>query len=203
MFDEDFPNTILYVGDVRPGAVVVWRNVFLADLTPPEQRTSGMGDKAEGPLITVAREAIAVPDPDHNRLQLSMRNAGNHEMGKDLKGYDSFSPAVSQALYAAPPVPGARRPFSEMNTRELGATRLAAQPLHSQGLILEARIEWHRRLALPIACLVLALVGIPLGVSSRKGGKSGGYVTAVFLAFFCYYLAFITLVSLARRGRCG
>ena len=48
VFDEDFPNTILYVGDVRPGAVVVWRNVFLADLTPPEQRTSGMGDKAAG-----------------------------------------------------------------------------------------------------------------------------------------------------------
>ena len=119
VFDEDFPNTILYVGDVRPGAVVVWHNVFLADLTPPEQRTSGMGDKAEGPLITVAREAIAVPDPDHNRLQLSMRNAGNHEMGKDLKGYDSFSPVVAQALYAAPPVPGARKPFSEMNTREL------------------------------------------------------------------------------------
>lgn len=192
VFDEDFPNTILYVGDVRPGPVVVWRNVFLADLTPPEQRTSGMGDKAEGPLITVAREAIAVPDPDHNRLQLSMRNAGNHEMGKDLKGYDSFSPVVAQALYAAPPVPGARRPFSEMNTREL--RRYSATGADW----VEARIELHRRMALPIACLVLALVGIPLGVSSRKGGKSGGYVTAVFLAFFCYYLAFITLVSLAR-----
>jgi LPS export ABC transporter permease LptG/LPS export ABC transporter permease LptF len=201
VFDEDFPNTILYVGDVRPGAVVVWRNVFLADLTPPEQRTSGMGDKAEGPLITVAREAIAVPDPDHNRLQLTMRNAGNHEMGKDLKGYDSFSPAVTQALYAAPPVPGARKPFSEMNTRELRryATSRPTATLDKDS-ILEARVEWHRRLALPIACLVLALVGIPLGVSSRKGGKSGGYVTAVFLAFFCYYLAFITLVSLARAG---
>ena len=192
VFDEDFPNTILYVGDVRPGAVVVWRNVFLADLTPPEQRTSGMGDKAAGPLITVAREAIAVPDPQHNRLQLSMRNAGTHEMGKDLKGYDSFSPAVAQALYAAPPVPGARKPFSEMNTREL--RRYSATGADW----VEARIEFHKRLALPIACLVLALVGIPLGVSSRKGGKSGGYVTAVFLAFFCYYLAFITLVSLAR-----
>ncbi len=193
VFDEDFPNTILYVGDVRPGTVVVWHNVFLADLTPPEQRTSGMGDKATGPLITVAQEAIAVPDPVHNRLQLSMRNAGNHEMGKDLKGYDSFSPVVAQALYASPPVPGARKPFSEMNTREL--SRYSA---HGADWV-EARIELHRRLALPIACLVLALVGIPLGVSSRKGGKSGGYVTAVFLAFFCYYLAFITLVSLARQ----
>ncbi|HTT63414.1 MAG TPA: LptF/LptG family permease [Bryobacteraceae bacterium] len=192
VFDEQFPNTILYVGDVRPGAVTVWRNVFLADLTPPEQRTSGMRDKAEGPLITVAQEAIAVPDPEHDRLQLSMRNAGNHEMGKDLKGYDSFSPVVAQALYAAPPEPLARKPFSEMNTRELRRYSATGPDW------IEARIELHRRLALPFACLFLALVGIPLGVSSRKGGKSGGYVTAVFLAFFCYYLAFITLVGLAR-----
>ena len=193
VFDEQFPNTILYVGDVKPGAVVLWRNVFLADLTPPEQRTSGMRDKAEGPLITVAQSAIAVPDPAHNRLQLYLHNAANHEMGKDLKGYDSFSPNVAQALYAAPPEQVVRKPFSEMNTREL--SRYAAHGPDS----VEASIELHRRLALPIACLVLALVGIPLGVSSRKGGKSGGYVTAVFLAFFCYWLAFISLVRLARQ----
>ncbi|HUO31360.1 MAG TPA: LptF/LptG family permease [Bryobacteraceae bacterium] len=193
VFDEQFPNTILYVGDVRPGTVVLWRNVFLADLTPPEQRTSGMRDQAEGPLITVAREAIAIPDPVHNRIQLSMRDAATHEMGKDRKGYDSFFPRGDQALYAAPPEPTARRPFSEMNTRELSRYSSTGPDW------VEARIELHRRMALPIGCLVLALVGIPLGVSSRKGGKSGGYVTAVFLAFFCYYLAFITLVGLARQ----
>ena len=39
---------------------------------------------------------------------------------------------------------------------------------------IEARIELHRRLALPLACIMLALVGIPLGVSSRKGRQIGG-----------------------------
>ena len=50
-----------------------------------------------------------------------------------------------------------------MNTREL--RRYSATGADW----VEARIELHQRLALPIACLVLALVGIPLGVSSRKG----------------------------------
>ena len=54
-------------------------------------------------------------------------------------------------------------------------------------------------MAFPLACLTLALVGIPLGVSSRKGGKSAAYVTALFLAFFCYYLAFITIIGLAKQ----
>jgi LPS export ABC transporter permease LptG/LPS export ABC transporter permease LptF len=195
VFEEQFSNsnTIVYVGDVRPGPVVLWRNVFIADVTPPEQRTSGLREKAVGPLITVAREAIAVPDPENNRIQLSLRDASTHEMGADAVAYDSDFPRGEQVLHASPPSQVRARPFSEMNTGEL-SRHAAAGPDW-----VEARIELHRRLALPFACIVLALVGVPLGISSRKGGKSGGYVTAVFLAFFCYYLAFISLIGLARQ----
>ena len=35
-------------------------------------------------------------------------------------------------------------------------------------------IELNKRLAYPAACLVLMLVGVPLGMSSRRGGKSSG-----------------------------
>jgi LPS export ABC transporter permease LptG len=63
----------------------------------------------------------------------------------------------------------------------------------------DAAIELHQRLALPFACVLLALVGIPLGASSRKAGKSGAFVVTVFLAFF-YYMALIGLISLARQG---
>ncbi|HZT28237.1 MAG TPA: LptF/LptG family permease [Bryobacteraceae bacterium] len=193
VFEEDFPNTILYVGDVRPGPVTLWRNVFIADVTPPEQRTSGLRDKADGPLITVAHEAVAVPDIEHNRIQLSLKDASTHEMGKDGVANDAFFPSGQQALQAQAPSEVHRHPMSEMNTREL-------IPLSRSGPDwVEARIELHRRLALPLACIVLALVGIPLGASTRKGGKSAGYVNAVFLAFFCYYLAFITLIGLARQ----
>ena len=38
VFEEKFPNRILYVGDVLAGQVVRWRNVFLADVTPPDKR---------------------------------------------------------------------------------------------------------------------------------------------------------------------
>ena len=46
---------------------------------------------------------------------------------------------------------------------------------------------------------MLALVGIPLGISTRKGGKSAGYVNAIFLAFFCYHLSSVSLVGLAKQ----
>ena len=61
-------------------------------------------------------------------------------------------------------------------------------------------IEFHRRFALPTSCLVLALVGIPLGLSSKKGGKSTGFVLAILLVF-AYYSASLVGVSLARQGK--
>ena len=108
------------------------------------------------------------------------------------------SPPAANRFWWPPRRPERRaRAFTEMDTPELPwYTR------HGPSWV-EARIELHRRLALPLACFALALVGIPLGVSSRKGGKSGGYVMAIFLAFFCYYLAFISLIGMARQRSLG
>lgn len=195
VFAEQFPNRIVYVGNVKTGPVMQWQNVFIADLTPPEERKAGMREKADGPLITVAREAIAVPDPANNRIQLSLRDAITHEVDKEGKTDDQQFPQGDLVLPASQPVEQRAKDFTEMPTREL--------PWHARNSPkwIEARIELHRRLALPVGCLALALMGIPLGISSRKGGKSGGYVTAVFLAFFCYYLSFFSLIGLAEQQK--
>jgi LPS export ABC transporter permease LptG len=63
----------------------------------------------------------------------------------------------------------------------------------------EARLEFHQRLALPWACIVLALVGMPLGVSTRRSGKSSAVVLTVGLALL-YWIGLITLIGLARQG---
>jgi len=189
-FVEDFPNMILYVGDVRTGTPTVWRNVFLADVTPPDQRHQGMGAKADGPLVTVARWAVAIPDPDHNRVQLSMHDRATHEMGKDGKAHDSEMLLSDQALDAKPPEQN-KLVSRAMNTRALVAYRGPDW--------IDVQVELHSRFALPLACIMLAMVGIPLGIATRKGGKGAGYVNAVFLAFFGYYLSSISLLNLAKK----
>src|SRR5260221_5959614 len=180
VFAEQFPNKILYVQNVKTGPVVQWQNLFIADLTPPEQRQSGMREKADGPMITVSREAIAVPDPKNNRIQLALKDGVTPEVAKDGKGYDTEYQSADQVLPANPPDAQSAKDFTAMPTREL--------PWHSgySPNRLDARIDRPTRRRFPFGCNALALVGIPLGVSARKAGKSGGYVTAVFLSvFFC------------------
>ena len=190
VFEEQFPNKILYVADVVSGTKVRWRNVFMADLTPPAERRAGAGETGEGPRITVAREAIAVPDVARNSIQLSMIDGSTHEAAKDpAEYYNSAFPRGDQVLDASPPDERRARPFQETDTPPL--FRIAKDSV-------DARIELHQRLALPPACILLALVGLPLGVSVRKAGKSSALVLTVFLAFL-YYMGLISLIGLARE----
>ncbi len=202
IFEEQFSasNSVLYVGDVIPqGQTVLWRQIFLADLTPPEERTSGARQQSEGPRITVASEAMAIADPASNRIQLSMVNGSSHEAGKDPAQYViSVFPRGDQALEAKRPEEVKARPYVEMDLGPLWRDAYRRPGLDARSRI-AARIELHQRMALPLACILLALVGIPLGVSTRKAGKSTAFVVSVGLAFL-YYMGLISLIGLAREG---
>ncbi len=63
-----------------------------------------------------------------------------------------------------------------------------------------ALIELNKRLSYPTACLVLMLVGVPLGMATRRGGKSAGFVLTILLVFVYYFLSIIG-VALARQGK--
>ncbi len=199
VFDEQFPNKVLYVEDVaQSGLLAVWRHIFIADITPADERPTGTKAQVEGPRITVADRAIAVPDIPHNRIQLSLQNTSNHEIGKDvLTGIHTHSGHDDQILEAQPSAELKAKGYTEMPTRDLW--KFAHHAAKNKPEYIESNIELDRRLTLPIACLTLAMVGIPLGISTRKGGRSTSYILAIVLAFFCYYVGFITLTGLARQ----
>ena len=188
-FEERFPNTVLYVRDIRQG---LWKQVFLADLTPSAER----GDV---PSVTLASEAIAQPDLPRNRVQLTLKNGSKYDASKDVEKYEVQSfPTFDQALQAQrPPEIRALRPAIEMDTLPLYRAVYNTpdpDPLRQ----LEMKIELHQRMALPVACLVLALAGVPLGLSSRRRGKSPAVVLTVALAFV-YYVSLIGVTSMARQ----
>jgi len=63
----------------------------------------------------------------------------------------------------------------------------------------DARVELHQRFAFPVACLVFALIAVPLGAQPRRGGRAAGSLLAV-VVIAAYYLLFIVGAGLARQG---
>jgi LPS export ABC transporter permease LptG/LPS export ABC transporter permease LptF len=200
VFDEGFPNRIVYISDVIPGSVTRWRNVFIADTTPAEEQKKTDHDRGEGPSVTVAASAIAVPDVARNQIQLALQNGATYDVGKDPADYYATSaPTGAQILEATKPSDVPTKGYTEIDTIPL--YKLAYHdPKLDRDNVIQARIELHQRLALPPACFLLALIGISLGVSSRKGGKSGAFVLTVALAFV-YWIGLIAANGLAKQHK--
>jgi LPS export ABC transporter permease LptG len=192
VFQEQFPNTIIYISDLPSGTTTRWHRIFLADVTPSTEH-------GNSPRVTLASEAIVVPDAAQNRLQLSLTNPSMYEAGKDPSEYKvTSSPGRDEILQAQRPSEvQPSKPVIEMDTIPL--FRLAYDDHEDPKRTLEARIEFHQRLALPLACMLLALTGIPLGVGSRRSGKSSAYVLTVGLAFL-YFMGLITAIHFGREG---
>jgi lipopolysaccharide export system permease protein len=190
VFYEGFPKAVLYVQDVHSAqGAAIWKGVFLADVS-----------SAGSPKITLAQEGILVSqDPD--TLHLHLVNGSTHEV--DPAQPDRYQISTFDQTDIPIRVPTSDNARSE-EPGPVGAMTTAKLLEQSRSGNAAARrwyqIEFHRRLALPAACIVLALVGIPLGLSSKKGGKSSGFVLTILLVFG-YYSASLIGVSFAREGK--
>jgi len=59
------------------------------------------------------------------------------------------------------------------------------------------RIEWHRKLTLSFACVILFFIGVPLGAIIRKGGLGAPLVASVLL-FILFYIISISGEKMAK-----
>jgi lipopolysaccharide export system permease protein len=189
VFLEQFPNLVVYLEDVS-GSHSKWTGVFIADST-----------HSEIPKITLAERGILVSDPKDNRLTLHLERGTTHEIDPQNPGRYSVVSFSDTDIPIPMEQPGAagleRQTPLEMSVRRLIETSRTS-PDHQTRR--NALVELHYRFAIPVASLVLALVGIPLGLFSRKGGKASGVMLTIMLVFV-YYILMALGLSLARQGR--
>ncbi|MDA1313687.1 MAG: LptF/LptG family permease [Acidobacteria bacterium] len=194
VFIESFPNYVLYVGDVVPGDTVQWRHVFIADTRDPAKRGSfsGVDATVSGPRITLAAQATAIPILDQNRVQLNMPHASTYEQSYNPDNYQTIDfDNIDQVLEFASEQPRAGAgPLEQMTTGQL----LTALSLDDQRVA--AGIEFHKRLAFPLTCLIFPMIGIPLAISSQRSSRSVGVVFGLVLVFV-YWMIWLGGVALA------
>jgi LPS export ABC transporter permease LptG/LPS export ABC transporter permease LptF len=183
VFDERFPKLVLYVNDVSASGTQ-WHGVFLAE-----------AGRENGSQLTLAENAIVIAEPKEGKLELHLKGGTTHEFSREDPDRYSVT-AFGQSdwpIQANDLVPAQPRQVSntERSLRELVNTNDAGWR--------EARVELHRRLAFPVACLVFALVAVPLGAQPRRGGRAAGSLLAVII-IASYYLLTVMGAGLARQG---
>src|SRR5215471_19363346 len=191
VFYEGFPKLVLYVHDVKSAqGAAIWKGVFIADTSNPA-----------APKVTLAERGILVSE-GKNTLHLHLINGSSHDTDPatpDKYQISTFQETdlpitLPESTTAKDQPPSA---LSEVPTFELPQQAgLRKNPTIARWYW----IEFHRRFALPTACIVLALVGFPLGLSAKKGGKSAGFVLTIILVFAYYFVSLFGL-SLARQGK--
>ena len=62
-----------------------------------------------------------------------------------------------------------------------------------------SRIEWHRKLALPVSVMIFFLIGAPLGAIIRRGGLGMSVLISVIF-FVIYYVIILMGEKMARDG---
>jgi LPS export ABC transporter permease LptF/LPS export ABC transporter permease LptG len=186
VFIEQFPNYLIYLEDVT-GSRSSWRGVFIADLSQPN-----------AVKVTLAESGVLVNEAARSRFVLHLEHGTTHEF--DPQRPDEYS----VASFAETEIPilvdqGSAGTAERSSPLYLNLSQLwqrTHQPRDRQS----ALVELQYRFALPAAALVLALVGLPLGFSTRKGGKSVGVMLSIVLVF-AYYILMAFGWSFAKQGR--
>jgi LPS export ABC transporter permease LptG/LPS export ABC transporter permease LptF len=189
VFYEDFKNYVLYVQDIKASeGASRWQRIFLANLSDPV-----------APKVTTAEQAVVVDGGD-NTLLMRLRNGTEHELVSS-NGTPQYQ--ISTFVESELPLLIGTQEDAHIGHNDIPILAMSNRVLYAHTKGPGGRvylIELHKRFAYPAACLVLMLIGIPLGLSSRRGGKSTGFVVTIALVFIYYFISY-TGVELAREGK--
>jgi lipopolysaccharide export system permease protein len=80
-----------------------------------------------------------------------------------------------------------QRVVNKLANAKISNDILLTQVEAEKGNLRQHRIEWHRKISLSVACLVLFLIGAPLGSIIRKGGLGSPLVFSIVFFMIFYF----------------
>ncbi|MEM1206687.1 MAG: LptF/LptG family permease, partial [Acidobacteriota bacterium] len=181
-------NKVLYVFEAPPGERR-WKGVFLSDVVAGQENE-----------LVVARWGEARAEGDSDRVTLKLEEAVTHNVS--FSSPDTYR-AASHDQITTRLATLSRQNFSSvkrgMRQMNLGQLRKEANSPDAQ-VRNTAQVEIHKRFSFPAACLVFGLLGLPLGFSNARGGRSSGFALSIGV-ILVYYILFNAGEDSARDGK--
>ncbi|MFQ5744320.1 MAG: LPS export ABC transporter permease LptF [Acidobacteriota bacterium] len=176
VFYTDFPNYILYITDVTKNGQE-WEDVFLAktDETPPR--------------IVMAERGIPIYEEQNRVFRLRLETVVQYSGGTNPREINVASSAnLDLILLDESNLPKTGDINKDERSMYLSELRAAIAQRTAAGEPVAAYlVEIHKKFTFPVACLVLGLLALPLGVSTKRHTKTTGFVLAI-VVIAVYYM---------------
>ncbi len=187
VFSEAFNDMVVYINRFDHEKMKI-HGILVSDGRNPNSQN-----------VIAAEYAEILAEESRESLLFRLFNGSIHVLNKKNGNYQY---AVFDTYEMNIPLEGMDEKIREIKYREMSLAQLnrAAQERIKQGKSAKKiNVEKQQRYAFPFACLVFGLLGLPLGVSWRRGGRSYGFVISIMIVFL-YYLLLNIGENLAKSG---
>ncbi len=232
VFYDEYENLTIYVNDVDPKTLqwkgVFVADSRTADetrtgtstgpVTIAQQLQTARQEAAQPPSILPQRSSnkiivaelgnLSILKPS-NQVWLNLKTAETHLWDPKKPDRYDLNSNVGQRMRLPDKYGdsngGYQRSLREMTFRELMEQARWAQYSHdpdARETYWAAKVEMNKMFAIPFACIVFGILGLPLGITNRRGGKSSGFSLSIAIILI-YYVMINNGEHLADTGKIG
>ncbi len=205
-FNESIPNVVLYIQDITQDNE--WRNIFIYFSEPREEprvvfakrgylnfhqeAQSATLELMDGvlhsyPLNEPAKYRVTTFRTYEENLPvqniIARSSGGKHVREKDIEELNRDAKKIQAEL----------EKFSEEE-------KTSRKYWDRKRDYISHWVEIHKKFALPFACFIFAILGLPLGATTRKGGRTSGFTISIGI-ILVYYILITAGEQLAKDGK--
>ncbi len=166
------PDCKVFIGD---GSGDVYRDILICTMTDgrPEQ-------------FIIADTATLSINREERTLDFLLRDGTLFYAEKGIS--NDVHPGTFGSMTFVASLPSAQDVEPGMRGLELGALReKIKQKAFAAWRLDKAKTEMHKRISLSFACMALVLVGLPLGILTRRGNFTAAFGVSIAIVFVLYY----------------
>jgi lipopolysaccharide export system permease protein len=183
-FTEALGDVVVYVDKIDK-STGEWTDVWVSDMRG-----------VDNPIVTMASTGKMDSSLQNMMVSIVLRNGSLHKPGNDNAQIVQFDQYQINIPLQLPDSNNTRLKRTDLPMRELLEEAQQANNIEKKRNLL---IELHKRLVLPVGCLMISLIGLPLGLQARPGKKAIG-IQAGLAIFILYYVLFTFGKALAEKG---
>jgi len=188
-FNKYSDGLVIYAEEIEPPGTIL-KGIMIADGRNPQQKDT-----------IFARTGLVVSNAQKRLLTLRLQDGTIHSTRQTEKSYQTTHFATYDVtLDMATLLAHMKEPHhspKDMTTQEL--LGILAQNQDKSSQYNKALVEFHRRLALPFACVVFSLIALPLSLRTAWAHRSVGFGASLGIILL-YYLLLTAGETFGKRG---